>query len=1585
MLKSAERIQYITDYIVNYENNIKILNKLGLFDNATLFELFAIECTSLWFGQRFSNLNSTKANYPYVDLISDDDEIFVQVSTNQNISEKIKSTLEKIRDSNVVKKDKIKQVYFFVLDNSSISSVKDYSNDNQIGNIEFLKDKHLITTKNIIEKVKMDLEFQKSLYELCVYESNTISACAKSLKQSIDNSKSLIESNIDDLIAGEYEIDRSDKLLEMNEASDRFISVQGVAGSGKSALCKKFLKDKDLVLFARAENIVEVNSLDDIWNLNLQDVFQYTANKNIFIYVDALEFIADAPKTKHDLLFQLYNNAVNYEHVHIITSCRSSEKNAFLKIESTFSIKSIELDVLGNHDINRIASKYPVIMHLKENPVYEQILNIPFYLDLIISKVDDKAEIENINSFRGYIWSEIICLGKNNTYSQIESTEIRKAIEYIVLERAKNFSSGVLEDDLDAKIVSILNSNGIIARNSNKVRLKYDIFEDICFERLIDNKFDLCKGQYDVFFNNIETFGRCVYRRYQIWVENKLFSRSDREKFLYNLIYTDNVSNKWKDQTIIGILKSDYCKIFFSQYENLIEGDLLNRFLKLENLYAFSTKVIKFSYNNDYSVLSPLGVGRECLISLLFTTKKYKDESYKDETIKLCVDYSKIGQFNSIIAQNACEILEYYIQKELESAEKQWDLLHVELVNNLLSALYLMADYAISWIKAFWEQISEAFIKNEDNSLGRNSTDFIEYTLKNTTPSLAICLGEELCRLADIYWLEKREMKRRPRFLNHRSITESEVWGLSEQADSYSYTFKTISQNMFLHILVRYNFKVALWWIMNLTNHVANSVYENTPNELSKIRLYVTNKIDKEYLFSYKFWLVGTQEGGIHYLVDDALYVLTRNIIELLKSNQYDDERKKQFLRFIKQEILKNANNVMMLTVISYIGFYCKNLLPGYSLELLSSIDLIIADIHRVVLFTPNPVINLLEKQMLQTVGISDFEKRYPIDKNLLLSLQEYMIQMQLISSEQVAEKAQAILDYLYSLYPNNKEYAKENLQIQNMDLRNASVRSIGNNLTEIQPVVVGEAKKITEENDNNPYIIERKRLKSIIQDCHEKIQKNYFDLSSCLVQIEALRTLLQTALIPAEIEDVLVGLIAYSFGFDDMDEECRSNFCQIWIDGIEKLFNGESFIFDISLSKVLFAQVEHNLNDIVKARLLHLMVDCILYRGHNGIINKISTQLKHYLVTNKVLAKSMFSTIVAVSEDEMRRHLYNAEQVCLKEPSYKYFPNMQEPPILIERVSEKNNIPLYKNKRKEIVEDFLIKGIQKNYSSWTINNCEIGTLCYAINCGLDFNDRDFALVFSKLFPTMIRCCKIRDHYKFLGYSSKHEVIHFLAQYLTTQRDIEPALTIMFDFVDFTDINKDGVEVFVEIGSCFLTSYFYGYINSDIRRLLESNILKFEKRILTLSERWVKQELSRMLLLSFPQYSAKDWNELQTSYSYADKMFLIELWSRYGHEHFIELINIIYQLHITELLPEILIPIYESIKNLEVGNQKELKQQVNAVESILNMIITKAFLVFSDKIKNDTELMTAYEGILEVLVSLSIEEAAVILDEFRTH
>ena len=92
MMNSAERMDYIIEYVSAYESKIALANKNGLFDSATLFELFAINVCELWFGQKFYNLNEKRSNYPYVDLVSEDNTVYVQVSTAQNVSSKIKFT-----------------------------------------------------------------------------------------------------------------------------------------------------------------------------------------------------------------------------------------------------------------------------------------------------------------------------------------------------------------------------------------------------------------------------------------------------------------------------------------------------------------------------------------------------------------------------------------------------------------------------------------------------------------------------------------------------------------------------------------------------------------------------------------------------------------------------------------------------------------------------------------------------------------------------------------------------------------------------------------------------------------------------------------------------------------------------------------------------------------------------------------------------------------------------------------------------------------------------------------------------------------------------------------------------------------------------------------------------------------------------------------------------------------------------------------------------------------------------------------------------------------------------------------------------
>ena len=124
---------------------------------------------------------------------------------------------------------------------------------------------------------------------------------------------------------------------------------------------------------------------------------------------------------------------------------------------------------------------------------------------------------------------------------------------------------GFLMDDIDRVIMLALLSVGVIAQQGDYIRLKYDIFEDICFEHYFDKVFDLCKGKYKTFYDEIENLGRCVYRRYQIWISNKMFIQVNRDKFLYSLTFSDEIPQSWKRQTEIGIVKSRFCDNYFEE------------------------------------------------------------------------------------------------------------------------------------------------------------------------------------------------------------------------------------------------------------------------------------------------------------------------------------------------------------------------------------------------------------------------------------------------------------------------------------------------------------------------------------------------------------------------------------------------------------------------------------------------------------------------------------------------------------------------------------------------------------------------------------------------------------------------------------------------------------------------------------------------------------------------------------------------------------------------------------------------------------------------------------------------------------
>lgn len=740
----------------------------------------------------------------------------------------------------------------------------------------------------------------------------------------------------------------------------------------------------------------------------------------------------------------------------------------------------------------------------------------------------------------------------------------------------------------------------------------------------------------------------------------------------------------------------------------------------------------------------------------------------------------------------------------------------------------------------------------------------------------------------------------------------------------------------------------------------------------------------KDFICNDYFWLAGIQEHRVHGLISDAIFIFTQMVIKEINSKTNDKESVVKFAEYIKSEILKKSNNVMMLSVIAEIGRNCEKVIPGYSLFLASSIDLIMLDIQKITLIMPNSYRQLHENLILKSMGIPEIKNRYDIKINETDSLQNYVIKMQLLGGN-YQKKAESILDYLYSITPNEGEYAIFNLQIQKMDLRNATINKVDKHTYALIPQIKGQAKKIVEKNTQNAFNIEENTFQKIIDDSYSLMKEEKFGLQECLNKIEELHSLIEKSEVPARFQETLIMIIAYALTKLELTTEQRSKLCCIWTDGVENIFNNNSFAFQIGLVIALFKQIEYDIEDIVKERLKRQMLNCLLYRKQNGIIHEISYQLKEYLVQNKKLAKCLFNTIIEISEDKMTYFKYNVSKLNELGETIDYQPNKNEPPIWAEHFFKENNIELYQSRNEKIIEELLLQDFNKDLSNWNIENCDIQTLCYVSNCGLDFRDNDFKFIFKKLFPYVISIiCTVKNYHKYLDIYAISEIKSFIRRNLIETHNTSQLVDLLFDLHDFTKVSSDFYKLYEDISAHLLAIYFDAHNDTGVRKQCEETIKYMENKINSISNDKVKNKLCGMLFLTPGYFHMDNCNKLHTKYSYKDKMFLNDIWTKYGWLHFNNFLYVIDQMYIKALLPEVLIPLNISLIKLK-DSSLEYERCIKENEEIVNKIITKAFLDFNDEIKSDEEITLAFESFLNILVELDMEEVAVILDEFRVH
>ena len=117
-------------------------------------------------------------------------------------------------------------------------------------------------------------------------------------------------------------------------------------------------------------------------------------------------------------------------------------------------------------------------------------------------------------------------------------------------------------------------------------------------------------------------------------------------------------------------------------------------------------------------------------------------------------------------------------------------------------------------------------------------------------------------------------------------------------------------------------------------------------------------------------WLVTTEEYRMPTVISDLIYCLKVELCSVIKNDAVVNKETAKFANNVSKLIYEKSNNIALLTIIADIGLEFRHKLPGYALDLVTNIDIVRIDLHRLVLLEKNPYKETLEKQILLTMGM---------------------------------------------------------------------------------------------------------------------------------------------------------------------------------------------------------------------------------------------------------------------------------------------------------------------------------------------------------------------------------------------------------------------------------------------------------------------------------------------------------------------------------------------------------------------------------------------------------------------------------------
>ena len=692
-------------------------------------------------------------------------------------------------------------------------------------------------------------------------------------------------------------IDRKKVLEEMRSVLDqsKIAVLTGEAGAGKTAVIKDFYKiiqnKHPFFIFKAAEfnNISHINQLfkhsGDFSFLDFIEHHRQIDEK--YIVIDSVEKLSDIENTApfQEFLFSLVEDRWK-----IILTTRSSYFNDL--IHGPLDIRGAQyfplpIKELKSEKLSELAKECN--FSIPEDQNFLNLLQTLFYLREYLKVYHEIDLNAGYLGFKEIIWKKRILnssFKKNNTHLKREECFLK-----IAKKRADTGNFFVEVKSLDRSILQKLEDDEIISHNSQTggYFITHDIYEDLALDKIIERCF-FNKTDYEGFFKNIgDSFS--VRRAFRNWLSAKL-NKGDLEvkRLVEYSIEDKNIEEHWRDEILISILLSDYCSIFFKNFENKLleelEGlktnqykgnaDLAGQGLLYKLLFWLETACKEFNESvfNIYNLpktemnrtdlktvfLKPKGQGWHCMANFLNKHKKRIEWQFIDFILDLINDWSQKNQEGDT-TKKAGQIALFYYDKITKEEHSEYRKYLKQIIKIILNSSYE--------IKKELENIfQEVISKKERSRLGRHYR-LIHCALTSWMQSAKTIQNfpEQIMQLAELFWTETPKKEDLtlgsisiPTHHINRAVGIEESFGLTSEPEFKYYPASALNAPILPLLIFSYDETVD--FILGFVNKSVESFKKSRfGNELEEVEVFIgEEKIIKQYI-SQSLWNIyrGTQ------------------------------------------------------------------------------------------------------------------------------------------------------------------------------------------------------------------------------------------------------------------------------------------------------------------------------------------------------------------------------------------------------------------------------------------------------------------------------------------------------------------------------------------------------------------------------------------------------------------------------------------------------------------------------------------------------------------------------------------------------